>query len=156
MGAKRFVTSTPPAKIKGGLDAILSQGIFNTGAKGDRRQNKKRKLGVDTRGGDEKVVNSWSKTPAGCKASTVVKQPTEMEFTARIGKTLVVLGDESTYTSSMLKSKYEEEIKNPQKQMTKHKTNNTRTKGYLDSLNKSSGRRVIANNPANVKSKGWG
>lgn len=156
MGAKRFVTSTPPQGIKGGLDAITSQGLYNTGAKGGRRQHKKRKHGVDTRGGDEKVMNSWSKTPAGCRAATVVKQPTEMEFTAKIGKTLVVLEDESTYTPAMLKAKYEEKIVNPQKQMTKHKPNNSRTKGYMASLKHRSGRRVIAKNPADVKSKGWG
>lgn len=155
MGAKRFVTSTPPAKIKGGLDAILSQGIYNTGSQKGRRQHKKRKQGLDTRGGDEKVVNSWSKTPAGCKASTVVKQPTEMEFTAKIGKTLVVLEDESTYTPAMLKAKHAEHIANPQKQMTKHKPNNSRTKGYLAGLKKQSGRRVIAKDPAKIQSKGW-
>lgn len=145
MGAKTFKTSKAPTnRVKGGLDAITSQGIYNTGSgKKGRRQNKKRKNGIDSRGGDSRVQNAWSITPAGCKASTVVKAPTKMDLVTRIEKQKVVLFDETTYSASMLKSKNAEPVVNHDKAKTIHKTK-SQTSGYMASK-QTNGRRVLRN-----------
>lgn len=153
MGAKRFVTSTPPAKIKGGLDAITSQSLYAVqGGKG-RRNHKKQSKRLNPVGGDERVVNSWSKTPAGCKASTVVKQATEVEFETTINKVKVTLFDESTYTDAMKRAKAETFVKNQNQGKRRHKIK-TVSKGYMASLPKTSGRRVIHNNASSIKKVG--
>ena len=153
MGAKRFVTSTPPAKSKGGLDCITSQGIYAVGGSNGRRNHKKKSNRLNPVGGDERVMNSWSKTPAGCKAATVVKQPTEVEYETTIGKTKVVLFDESTYTDAMKRAKEAPFIKNQNQGKRRHKTK-TVSKGYMSSLPKASGRRVIRNTASSINKVG--
>lgn len=154
MGAKRFVTSTPPQGIKGGLDAITSQSLYAVQGSKGRRNHKKQAKRLNPVGGDDRVMNSWSKTPAGCKASTVVKQATEVEFETTINKVKVTLFDESTYTDAMKQAKAAPFVKNQNQGKRRHKVK-TVSKGYMASLPKASGRRVIPRDPANVKSAGW-
>lgn len=164
MGSKRFVTgSAPTNKIKGGLDAIISGGIYAKPTGKGRRQNKKRRKGIEQVGGanslaldhtrkhftvKEKNKNGEIVIHQGVlKATTTVESNNETRFETRIGKKKVVLMDESTYTNGMIKNKYEEEITNPQKQMTSHKvtkvTGGRGKGGFLGQANKTSGRRVI-------------
>lgn len=150
MGAKRFVTSQAPTnKIKGGLDAITGQSMYAVAGGKGRRNHKKSSKRINPVGGDERVQNSWSKTPAGCKASTVVKGPTEVEFEVTIEKKKVTLFDESTYSDSMLKEKNTEFRANQNNGKRVHKVK-TVTRGLMAKQKKTSGRRVIKNNASRI------
>lgn len=165
MGSKRYVTSKAPTNnVKGGLDAIISGGIYAKPTGKGRRQNKKRRKGIDQVGGSNSLALDHTRKhftvkevykgvetvhQGVLKATTTVESRNESRFETRIGKKKVVLMDESTYTKPMLANKYEEEITNPQKHMTSHKiTTVTGGRGKVGSLGqarKTSGRRVIRN-----------
>lgn len=166
MGSKRYVTSKAPTNnVKGGLDAIISGGVYAKKTGKGRRQNKKRRGGIAQVGGTaaltldhtrkhftvkEKDIHGNECVHEGVlKATTTVESNNETRFEARIAKKLVVLGDESTYTQGMLDKKYEDEISNPQKHMTTHKvtmvTGGRGKTGVLGQAKKTSGRRVIRN-----------
>ena len=154
MASKRFVTSQAPSnKIKGGLDAITSQSMFAIASGKGRRNHKKQTKRLNPVGGDEKIQNSWSKTPAGCKAATVVKANTEVEFETTINKVKVTLFDESTYSESMLKEKNTEFRANQNVGKTRHKVK-TVSKGYMATRPVTSGRRVIQNKSKSINKIG--
>lgn len=165
MGSKRFVTSKAPTNnIKGGLDAVISGGIYAKPTGKGRRQNKKRRQGINQTGGSKNLQNDVTRKhftvkekykgvetvhQGVIKATTTIEANNETKFETRIGKKKVVLFDESTYTKGMLVNKNLDEIVNPQKHMTKHKvttvTGGRGKSGVLGRAKQTSGRRIIRN-----------
>lgn len=166
MGSKRFVTSKAPTNsVKGGLDAIISGGIYAKPTGRGRRQNKRRRKGIEQVGGSNSVTLDYStkhftvkeKDINGAevihhgvlKATTTISSKDKVRYETRIGKKKVVLFDESTYTKGVISNKNLEEIPNPQKHMTSHKVTKVSggrgKSGSLGKAKKTSGRRVIRN-----------
>lgn len=142
MGAKSFVTSkAPTSRMKGGLDSIDAGSIYRVGSGKGPRKHKRRPKGVSMEGGTPAVLNAHSLTPAGCKATTVIKAPTKINFTCKVNKQKVVLFEESTYSAEMLEEKEAEAIVNPVKREARKGKVVSRTAGYMANL-RTNGRRV--------------
>lgn len=165
MGSKRYVEGKAPSnKVKSGLDAVISGGIYAVKSGKGRRQNKKRRQGINQVGGNKNLQNDVTRKhftvkevykgvtsihQGVLKATTTIEANNETKFETRVGKKKVVLFDESTYTKGMLVNKQAENIPNPQKQMTTHKvttvTGGRGKSGVLGQAKATSGHRVIRN-----------
>lgn len=158
MASKTFKTSAAPTnKMKGGLDAISSGGLYAVQSGKGRRQHKKRKAALNTAGGKEVTKNQWHKRTSIVKGvdhkgkaythtvvlwgATTLRDTNDAVYETNVSGKKVTLFDESTYSPSMLINKGEKEVKNPAPEKGTHKTH-SRSAGYMES-HRTNGRRVM-------------